>query len=127
MLRCGNPVVFRLFRNRHKNSNTEHVYFTHHCFVFRIRQNGHLRAVQKCNFVPYSSWWINVKWKEKTLQIYWRCRDHQNCWWRTKEGSWIKRHQLDAICFFISLFNAKHFSDVNTSILRSLRLICWVI
>ena len=27
----------------------------------------------------------------------------------------------------ISLFNAQHVSDVNTSILRSLRLICWVI
>jgi len=29
--------------------------------------------------------------------------------------------------FFISLFNAQHVSDVNTSILRNLRLICWVI
>jgi len=41
--------------------------------------------------------------------------------------SWIKRHQLDVTCFIISLFNAQHVSDVNTSILRSLRLICWVI
>jgi len=41
--------------------------------------------------------------------------------------SWIKRDQLDFICFFISLFNAHHVSDVNTSILRSLHLICWVI
>ena len=39
----------------------------------------------------------------------------------------IKRDQLGATCFFISLFNAQHISDVNTSILRSLRLICWVI
>ena len=39
----------------------------------------------------------------------------------------IKRDQLDVTCFFISLFNAQHVSDVNTSILRSLRLICWVI
>jgi len=29
--------------------------------------------------------------------------------------------------FFISLFNVQHVSDVNTSILRGLRLICWVI
>jgi hypothetical protein len=36
----------------------------------------------------------------------------------------IKRDQLDATCFFISLFNAQHVSDVNKSILRSLRLIC---
>ena len=41
--------------------------------------------------------------------------------------SWIKRDQLDATCFFISLFHAQHVSDVNTSILRSLLLICWVI
>ena len=41
--------------------------------------------------------------------------------------SWIKRDQLDVTCFFITLFNAQHVSDVNTSILRSLRLICRVI
>jgi len=41
--------------------------------------------------------------------------------------SWIKRDQLDVTCFLISLFNAQRVSDVNTSILRSLRLICWVI
>jgi len=40
--------------------------------------------------------------------------------------SWIKIDQLDVTCFFISLFNAQHVSNVNTSILRSLRLICWV-
>jgi len=39
----------------------------------------------------------------------------------------IKRDQLDVICFIISFFNAQHGSDVNTSILRSLRLMCWVI
>ena len=41
--------------------------------------------------------------------------------------SWIKRDQLDVTSFIISLFTAQHVSDVNTSILRSLRLICWVI
>ena len=41
--------------------------------------------------------------------------------------SWEKRDQLDVTCFIISLFNAQHVSDVNTSILRSLRLMCWVI
>ena len=39
----------------------------------------------------------------------------------------MKIDQLDIICFFISLFNAQHVSDVSTSIFRSLRLICWVI
>jgi len=40
---------------------------------------------------------------------------------------WIKIDQLDVTCFIISLFNAQHISNVSTSILRSLRLICWVI
>jgi len=40
-------------------------------------------------------------------------------------GSWIKRDQLDVTCFIISLFNGQHVSDVSTSILRSLRLICY--
>ena len=39
---------------------------------------------------------------------------------------WVKRDQLDATCFIITLFSAEHVSDVNTSILRSLRLIRWV-
>jgi len=41
--------------------------------------------------------------------------------------SWIKWDQLYVTCFIGSLFTTQHVSDVNTSILRSLRLICWVI
>ena len=41
--------------------------------------------------------------------------------------SWIKRDQLDVTCFIISLFTTQHVSDVNTSILKRLRLIWWVI
>ena len=40
-------------------------------------------------------------------------------------SGWVKRDQLDVTCFIISLFNAQHVSDVNTSILRSLRLMCY--
>ena len=40
---------------------------------------------------------------------------------------WIKRGQLGVTCFIISIFTTQHVSDVNTSILRSLRLIWWVI
>ena len=36
----------------------------------------------------------------------------------------IKIDQLDVTCFIISLDNAQHVSDVNTSILRRLRFIC---
>jgi len=45
---------------------------------------------------------------------------------RVRLNGWIKRDQLDVTCFIISLFNVQHVSDVNTSILRSSRLICWV-
>jgi len=41
--------------------------------------------------------------------------------------NWVKRDQLDSTCCIISLFNAQHVSDVTTSILRSLRRMCWVI
>ena len=41
--------------------------------------------------------------------------------------SWVKRDQLDVTCFIISLYNAQHVSDVNTSILGSLRHMYWVI
>jgi len=50
--------------------------------------------------------------------VYWTVH-HLDCW--------VKRDQLDVTCFIISLFNAQHVSDVNTSILRSLRLMCWLI
>jgi len=41
--------------------------------------------------------------------------------------SWAKGDQLDVTCFIISLYNVQHVSEFNTSILRSLRLMCWVI
>jgi len=61
--------------------------------------------------------------------IYWLSFIVQNyVYWTVHHlDSWIKIDQLNVTCFFISLFNAQHVSDVNTSILRSLRLICWVI
>jgi len=46
---------------------------------------------------------------------------HTYVYWTVHHlDSWVKRDQLDVTCFIISLFNAQHVSDVNTSILRSL-------
>ena len=57
-----------------------------------------------------------------------KIKTHSCVYWTVHHlDSWIKRDQLDVTCFIISLFNAQHVSDVNTSILRSLRLIWWVI
>jgi len=65
--------------------------------------------------------WLCVKYGGGSY-VYWTVHYLDN---------WIKRDQLDVIYFIISLFNAQHVSDVNTSILRSLRLIyrfiSWVV
>jgi len=50
-------------------------------------------------------------------------KQHMNIW----TDSWVKRDQLDVTGFIISLYNAQHVLDINTSILRSFRLMCWVI
>jgi len=60
----------------------------------------------------------HFKWKGKESYVYWTVH-HLD--------SWIKRDQIDVACFIISLFNVQHVSGVNTSILRSLRHIFWVI
>jgi len=52
---------------------------------------------------------------------------HYVYWTAHHLDSWIKIDQLGVTCFIISLFNAKHVSNVSTSIFRNLRLICWVI
>jgi len=58
----------------------------------------------------------------------WICTEVSYFYWTVHRlDSGIKRDQLDVTCFIISLVNAQHISDVNTSILRNLRLICWVI
>ena len=45
------------------------------------------------------------------------------CWTVHHLDSWIKIDQLNVTWFIISLFTAQHFSNVSTSIFRSLRLI----
>jgi len=59
----------------------------------------------------------------------WSCTNCESyVYWTVHHlDSWIKRDQLDVTCLFISLFTAQHISDVNTSILWSLRLISWII
>ena len=66
---------------------------------------------------------------ENKGECYWTDRLSKSYvyWTMHRLDSWIKGDQRDVTCFIISLFNAQHVSAVNTSILRSLRLICWVI
>ena len=44
-------------------------------------------------------------------------------------SSWLLSKERPTWChlLYFSLFNAQHVSDVKTTILRSLRLVCWVI
>ena len=72
---------------------------------------------------------------ERNKRKLWKKTNHfVLCWcwdqfqiYRNNSCNWIKIDQFDVTCFIISLFNAQHVSDINTSILMSLRLICWVI
>jgi len=66
--------------------------------------------------------YINIK---ETQKIVKQSKHFSYAYWTVHNlDSRIKRDQLDVTCFIISLFNTQHVSDVNTSILRSLRLIC---
>ena len=57
----------------------------------------------------------------------WRNSRYCTTRFNIKKPNLNKERPTYVTCFIISLFNAQHVSDVNTSILRSLRLICWVI
>ena len=61
--------------------------------------------------------WSQVMTNSEVTYVYWTVH---------RLDRWIERDQLDVTCFIISLFTVQHVSDVNTSILRSLRLIWWV-
>ena len=90
------------------------------CFYFRVKEQA---------LTPVLFLWF---WFATILAICLSVREMHvsvSCvsWTVHHLDSWIKRDQLDVPCFIISLFNVQHVSDVNTSILRSLRLICWVV
>ena len=96
------------------------------CLLWITVQNLKVVAPDNCGSAarspPPKKFWASEiqKSKETTWDsesyVYWTVH-HLDSW----------RDQLDITCFIISLFNAQHVSAVNTSILRSLRLICWVI
>ena len=102
-------------------------------WVQLVLSSDHRKDVIWWDFFTY----VKTSWRLKLLNRFALqfCSDclslPASLWWEKKKNgsreSWIKRDQLDVTCFFISLFNAQHVSDVSTSILRSLRLICWVI
>jgi len=72
---------------------------------------------KKCSYIED----VGARRKHNVCQNWYKGVKQQH-----KTVCWIKRNQLDVTCFIISFFNAQHVS-VNTSILRSLRLICWVV
>ena len=86
----------------------------------------HTEGISNINAYHHLYWAFQDLWCFKAsshnLYVYWTVH-HLD--------SWVKRDQLDATCFIITLFSAQHVSDINTSILRSLRLIrrvtSWVV
>ena len=77
---------------------------------------------QVCNFLQYAIctpyYYSEGPTNSWVSYVYWTVHNLD---------SWIKRDQLHVTCYITSLFTAQHVSDVNTSILRSLRLIWWFI
>ena len=94
-----------------------------------LKSNAQFRATQNPNFREQRDGLavIRVKWDPPYRVYILICTCTYVYWTVHHLDSWIKRDQLDVTCFIISLFNAQHVSDVNTFILRRLRLICWVI
>ena len=100
-----------------------------------------LQLTSRIRTVPFWSCTQAVSkpvWHIPLLRVQWKTPDdgQRNClkhvdfyvYWNVHHlDSWVKIDQFDVTCFIISLYNAQHVSDVNTSILRSLRLICSVI
>jgi len=87
---------------------------------YRLTQN-HVQIDSHWLSIPHQHWCVFTVKINHLLQIL--ClMDRASSWQLNKE-----RDQLDVTCSIISLFNAQHVSDVNTSILRNLRLICWAI
>ena len=85
-----------------------------------------LKCLQICGVLISYRWSLHLA-PSVTSQLTTVASESYVYWTVHRLDSWLKRDQLDVTCFIISLFNAQHVSDVNTSILRSLRLICWVI
>ena len=56
---------------------------------------------------------ITFQLESKTTFLPFHC--HCDYYRNLSHNSWVKRDQLDVTCFIISLFNAQHVSDVNTS------------
>jgi len=87
--------------------------------VFPTRSTD-LRALELRLSNERNALWLVVSAKWKVLWTEFNSAS------KVMKDSWVKRDQLDVTCF-ISLLNSQHVSDVNTSFLRSLRLMCWVI
>ena len=90
-----------------------------HCELSLVTAEHDITETEQVNVaVPF---WIFIQTKP-WLNLKQRISCH--VWdlsWFLFLCSWVKRDQLDVTCFIISLFNAQRVSDVNTSILRSLR------
>ena len=96
------------------------------CFIISLFNAQHVSDVntsilRSLRLICWVISWVVLLW----FDVYW-CYVVVWLWWCGIRMQ-VKTNQLDVTCFIISLFNAQHISDVNTSILRSLRLICWVI
>ena len=107
------------------------IVFTEQCLYDRYNKGMYSTCKKKSNTISLpgirtrSDQYPGVS--RRRCEVVVLCKNEILIFRHTHRNNWIKRDKLDVTCFFISLFNAQHVSDVNTSVLRSLRLMCWVI
>ena len=108
-------ILVAAFQFRNSNNSMESLLTAYFHLPARFSTGFFLRIIRPLNCLSYT----NICTNKYCKSYVYRTVHHLD--------RWIKRDQLDVTCFFISLFHAQYVSDVNTSIFRSLRLICWVI
>ena len=110
---------------------TELLLYLHKCVWLCFKQASKLSSLTVVSVCVYCSClplalmaYFVLSCMLKTRFLSKKSRSSYVYWTVHHLDSWIKIDQLDVTCFIISLFNAQHVSNVSTSILRNLRLIC---
>jgi len=80
---------------------------------FEWRHEEYLRGRLVLGSFKISFYLQSFVWSQNCESVHEGCA--RKIFWPIVIICWVKRDQLDATCFIITLFNAQHVSDVNTS------------
>jgi len=102
-----------------KATNTQSQYKYVMLIAFPPQRWFHERASMLCYVLLPCSLSVLPLGKKTRLLSY--------VYWTVHHGdSWIEKDQLDVTCYFFHFLCAQHVLDINISIIRSLRLFCWI-